>query len=112
MPLNTSASSHSVLFADDLAYIHKFKKISREIEVEINRHLVNITKWSSLWRLKMDPSKCNYLIISHNLKTRNKEELKLFLYDEAIEQHESNEPKLLGLTFNKSLNFVAHINSI
>ena len=60
----------------------------------------------------MAPAKCNYLIFPHNVKTGSQEKLDLKLYGESIDQHMSNELILLGITFDKALNFNAHIQHL
>ena len=57
---------YSLLFADDLAYFHIYKKGEATVTKKINDHLKELEKWMSKWRLKLAPHKCNYLVFSKN----------------------------------------------
>ena len=107
---NRPPNAYSVIFADDLGYLFIFKKISSEVESTINEQLNKLYLWTLKWRLKLAPTKCSYAIFSKNYKAGekgkkgyNNEKLELKLGNETINQ--DNNPKFLGIYFDKYLSF-------
>ena len=70
IPLSNSLNlSNSVLFADDLASIFFFKKLSR-VRRRIKGYLDNLVEWLFKWRLKMNAKKCCILFFQWEAETR------------------------------------------
>ena len=59
IPVAQGNESWSLLFADDLALLSKFKK-TNEVQKPINATLEEIRKWLCKWRLKIAVSKSQY----------------------------------------------------
>ena len=98
----------SVLFADDLAYFNIYKTYSPAVENHINKHLKSLESWLNKWRLKMAAHKCNYIVFEHY--AAQQQEFCIKLYDKII--MEDQNPKFLGVRFDKHLNFTNQINYI
>jgi len=108
--------SYSSLFADDLSVTFTFSKDTRLVEKNINLYLENLVKWLFKWRLKMNVSKCCYIIFTKNGNKSNKSKgvdsirLKLKMNEENIPYNRN--PRFLGVTFDESLNFSTHIQDL
>ena len=90
----------SSLFADDLATSCASKKLV-SIEKVLNVYLKKIEKWLNCWRLKMAPSKCNYMIFTKN-KKHKKLNLKLQFFNQLIPKSDST--KFLGVSLDSNMN--------
>lgn len=102
IPLNTSPNNkYSFLFADDLAYLHLVKKISKKAVKAINVHLKNLEKWLAKWKLKMSNEKSHYIIFSN--KDDKDQSIDLFLYNSRISKN--NFPNFLGVILDRRLTF-------
>ena len=99
MPCNYK--SNSLLFADDLASSHIFKKFGR-IENQINAYLKTIEKWLCKWRLLMAPTKCSFLVFSKN-NTSESSKLSLKLFGEILPVND--DPTFRGIRFDNHLTF-------
>ena len=109
IPLNINRNiTGSILFADDLAYFNIYKTFSKKMVDHINRHLKDLECWLNKWRLKMAAHKCHYIIFSKHAIEENAFDIKL--YGTPIKNEEN--PKFLGITFDKHLTFRAHIEYI
>lgn len=105
---NRRNNRYSFLFADDLAYLHLVKNVSKRVEAAINKHLGVIEKWLADWRLSMSPEKCNFIIFSN--KPNNRETLNLAIHGKKIEK--SNNPIFLGITLDPSMTFNNNFDNI
>ena len=82
--------SYSSLFADDLAVLFPFSKSTKIIEKRINKYLQTLVDWLFKWRLKINATKCCYIIFSKNgnmasrFGDQNQINLKLKLNSELI----------------------------
>jgi hypothetical protein len=75
------------------------------VERIINNRLKTLENWSKRWRLRFAPTKTKYLIFSRN-KTGSKNEcFNLKIYGQPILKEEQNDPKFLGIRFDKQLSF-------
>ena len=104
---NSKHSSYSAIFADDLGSIFYFKK-SGKIAKIIEKYLVRLMNWLSLWRLKMNASKCCYTIFSG--AGRGKVSLDLKLFGELIPYNPN--PLFLGVRFDEYLCFNKHFQNL
>ena len=103
IPINYKKNNmNSLLFADDLAYYHIYKKGIKTVCNKINNHLSNLEKWMSKWRLRFAPHKCNYLVFSKNNINESK---KLTLSINGITLNYDNNPTFLGIRFDNHLTF-------
>ena len=108
--------SFSSLFADDLLVTFTFSKDTKTLEKTINLYLETLVKWLHKWRLKMNVSKCCYVIFSKSGNRSNKLRgvesirLKLNMNGENIPYNPN--PKFLGVTFDESLSFNCHIETL
>ena len=102
LPINYKKNKqYSLLFADDLASIHIFKKQKR-IQFIIQNYLNLIEKWLIKWRLLMAPTKCSYLIFTTSTKSESDlMTLQLFNTKLAI----NDNPTFLGIRFDHHLTF-------
>ena len=118
IPLYTAKNNKfSLLFADDLMYMHIFKIINNTVIQQINKQLYNLEVWLNLWRLKMAPNKCFYSIFSNNHKAGelgtkgfNNEKMDLVMYNQLIKL--DNNGTFLGFRFDKFLNCKNQITHI
>jgi len=103
IPLNLKSNkSYSQLFADDLSYFHIYKKGEKAASKNINKHLKELEKWLSKWRLRMAHNKCNFLVFSNgNSNESEKIDLKL----NGIKLKYNNCPTFLGIRFDNHLTF-------
>ena len=98
--------TNSLVFADDLAYYHIYKKGEGNVSKLINKHLNTLTKWMGKWRLSFAPHKCNYLVFSKN-NINESEKLKLRLNNTLLKY--DNNPTFLGIRFDNHLTFINQI---
>ena len=118
IPINENKhNDYSLLFADDLAKMKIFNKITYEVELQLNIDLKIIQMWLSKWRLKMAPEKCSYIIFSlyykagvNGKKGIKKETLDLKLYGKNILP--DNSPIFLGMRFDKYMSCKNQIDYI
>ena len=104
IPLSNSANtSHSVLFADDLASIFFFKRPSRTRQ-KIKEYLDSLVDWLFKWRLKMNVKKCCYTIFSKG--SRDSSVFEFYLGGSQIPYNPS--PIFLGITFDEKMCFNNH----
>lgn len=101
----------SLLFADDLLSFNIDKNINR-LQIQMQRYLNHLENWLAKWRMNIAGKKCSFTIYSKgkiptNL-TNNKFVLKIF--NEAIPI--DHNPKYLGITLDRKLNFNVHVESI
>jgi hypothetical protein len=100
-------NSYSLLFADDLVTFFVFKKYGK-ISDKINKYLKRIEAWLRLWRMKMSPEKCSYIIFSGN--SASNKDLELNLIGEQIPYDKS--PVFLGIKFDEHLCFNSQVDFI
>jgi exonuclease III len=104
LPIRKSQNEMTLLFADDIVYTLRFnpkKNGHLEAENKANIYMKELESWMNIWRLTLAPKKCSQILFS---KMRNKnDDLCLKLYDEPIKVEEN--PKFLGIVFDKKLNF-------
>jgi hypothetical protein len=72
------------------------------VSKKINQHLDKIQSWLNLWRLKMAPHKCNYLVFT-NSNRDDSNELNLILNGTKLTT--DNSPTFLGIRFDHHLTF-------
>lgn len=118
LPLAQNENEKTLLFADDIAYLLKYKykkggKVDASAKVEAEKKaqsfLNKLEEWMSKWRLTLAPKKCSQITFSKARNTQD-DELVLTLYAESIKS-ETN-PKFLGVVFDNRLNFVANGQAI
>ena len=93
-------------FADDTALIgseRKESKLKREMQEAIKR----LETWATRWRIKINPTKSQYLIIG---RTHHDHDFALTLYDQQIER--VTKLRYLGVIFNKTGNATDHVRHI
>jgi len=100
------SKSYSVLFADDLGALYIRTNTWKALENKITVYLNKLTEWLYKWRLKMNTSKCNYIVFT---KGKSKK-LKLIFNNQLIPFCEN--PKFLGVVFDKTLNFSRHYENL
>jgi hypothetical protein len=103
IPMNNKKNKmNSLLFADDLAYYHIYKKGDGAVNKMINKHLSKLEQWAGKWRLSFAPHKCNYLVFSNN-SINESEKLKLRLNGVTLKY--DNNPTFLGIRFDNHFTF-------
>ena len=114
---NKPPNNYSLLFADDLIYLHLFSKINDQSAQCINNQLSKLESWLNNWRLKMAPEKCNYSIFSKYFrggdkgkKGFNTEKFDLKFFNKSIQLN--NEPTFLGVRFDKFFTFKNQIKHV
>jgi len=110
IPITKIKKSKTLLFADDVMFRSTYKKLTEKIITEWNDYIHELEIWSNQWKLNFAPAKCNFTIFSKTLIKRDIELLNLQIYGNNI-IYEPN-PRFLGITFDKNLNFDAHIEEI
>ena len=93
---------YSLLFADDLTFYYIYRRNPANVSKKINKHLDKIQAWLNLWRLKMAPHKCNYLVFT-NSNRDDSNELNLVLNGTKLIK--DNSPTFLGIRFDNHLTF-------
>ncbi len=58
------SKSYSVLFADDLGELYIRTNTWKALENKITVYLNKLTEWLYKWRLKINTSKCNYIVFT------------------------------------------------
>ena len=95
----------SLIFADDIAYVLSFK-CPIEAKQKAQKYLDELESWTKKWRLKLAPHKSAQIIFSRARKYDIKElEIKI----NGIKIPKDDEPKFLGIKFDRGLNFSAQI---
>ena len=100
--------SYSSLFADDLSTIFVFRKPGR-IAATMKKYLESLVAWLYKWRLKINASKCSYIIFAGD-GSRNGTRFELFINNGRI-PYDPN-PVFLGITFDEFLNFRVHVEGL
>ena len=118
MPLAKNEKEKTLLFADDIAYLLKYKykkggKIDSTAKIEAEKlaqsFLNKLEEWMSTWRLTLAPKKCSQITFSKARNTHD-DELNIALHGENVKS-ETN-PKFLVIVFDNRLNFVANGQAI
>ena len=65
---NAKSGKFSLLYADDLVYLAKFKRKTKNLEKNTHAYLLELEQWSKKWRLKFAPHKCSYKILTRGTK--------------------------------------------
>ena len=108
--------SYSSLYADDLSILFSFSKSPKQAEKNINAYLECLVKWLFKWRLKMNATKCCYIIFSKNGNSEThfgkngQIRLKLKLKNEFIPYNPK--PLFLGIVFDEYLCFNTHFTNL
>lgn len=105
--VNSKNKNYSLLFADDLVSFFIFKKYGN-IPNTINNYLKKIEEWLIKWKMKMAPEKCSYTIFSGNSSKNQPLNIKIFKKTIPYDKN----PVFLGITFDESLCFNAHVNFV
>ena len=105
---NNNQQEFSLLFADDIAYLLTFK-CQTEAKLTAQKYLNELESWTKLWRLQLAPHKSAQIIFSRARKFDIKE-IDLIINGTKIPK--DDEPKFLGIKFDRRLNFGAQINNI
>ena len=118
IPLALSNGELTLLFADDIAFIKRYKyKEKKSIihgakekaQLEVQKYLNQLESWMNEWRLTLAPQKCAQITFSKARGLVN-DNMEIKLYGELI-NYEKN-PKLLGIIFDSKLNFNAHVQAL
>ena len=108
VPIKKSTNSKTLLFADDIASLTSFTdKILAQTEIQ--SYLDSLEDWMNKWRLKLAPHKCAQITFSRS-RSANNEDFNIRLYGELIPK--DNNPKFLGIVFDRRLRFEKHIANI
>ena len=101
----------SLLFADDLFAFNRDKNINR-LRIQMQRYLNKLEKWLTKWRLNIAANKCSFTIYTKGKvpKELNCNSFNLKIFNENIPINHN--PKYLGVTFNRNLNFTKHTEII
>ena len=96
------------LFADDSNLLCKFKNSSQElIQDTIQNNLIPVFNWLQLNKIKVNVSKCKFMIFSYGRSTQ----LGPLKFGEG-EVLETDQYKFLGIQLDNKLTFKHHINSV
>ena len=106
--LHNKEQEFSLLFADDIAYLLSFK-CPNDAKIIAQKYLNELEHWTNLWRLKLAPHKSSHIVFSRARKFDIKE---IDLVINGIKIPRDDEPKFLGIKFDRRLNFSAQINNI
>jgi hypothetical protein len=96
-------SGKLVLYADDSTLICKHKSLEG-LEETINTDLYIIQKWLQKKKLKLNKSKCNYLLFGST------QDINIRFSESPIIR--VSETKILGVIFDENLNFAKHIEYV
>ena len=105
---NMNTGEYTILYADDIAYLLKFKD-KKEAQIKAQKYFDEIEQWMNRWRLTLAPHKCSQTVFSRSRKF-DITELNINLYNAKIPKE--NEPKCLGIKFDRRLNFGSQIKNI
>lgn len=97
-------------FADDVL-LHVIAAAEVVAFSRVNRSLRTVNLWSKLWRLPLNPSKCQAMRFGAKRDaSRGRMEPKLYIGDSVLAF--VDEAKYLGLTFTSNMKWVKHINFV
>lgn len=102
---DTPLPKHSSLFADDIAFWDTHKN-TKFLGKQIQQQLDKIIKWGKDWGITFSPTKTNSVLFTKSKLPSPT----LYMDHSAIPT--SNKAKFLGLTFDKTLSWIPHINNI
>ena len=94
-------------YADDLGLWTSAKSV-KSIEYRLNNILRDLEQWCSKWRVKLNATKTQLLMISN--KPAEMLETNITLFNHRIER--SNEATLLGMTFDTRMTMKAHTDKL
>ncbi len=99
-----------LLFADDL-FAFNSESNNNRLFLQMQRYLKGLETWLNKWRLKIAPHKCLYNINRGNVPNLNKlPNRSLTIFSEKIPIEKN--PKYLGVTMDKNLNYSQHTSQI
>ena len=101
--------SGSLLFADDLVTFFIYDKPGK-VRKTIDNYMLAVESWLNKWRLIAAPNKCFYTIFTGNGQCRNENKIAPKFY--GVELIHEAHPKILGVTFDRSLSFNKQIEDI
>ena len=96
-------------FADD-GTIWKTGKDIREIATALELDLNKIKQWVHKWRMKINVSRTEYSISSRILHVDSMVDIEISMGGQKMKQNQN--PKLLGETLDRKLNFQEHIKYV
>ena len=100
--------SESLLFADDLVTMFDLEGSNEVVQKRIDNYMEKMEEWFRQWRLCPSIGKCCYTVFSgkgHEVKT-----IKPKLFSKELKKDDN--PKLLGIVFDKTLSFGAQVKAI
>ncbi len=103
-------SINSLLFADDLFSFNLDTNINRLI-IKMQRYLNALEEWLTKWKMQIAPQKCSYTIYFGNVPiciSSGNKSLQIFSEKIPID----NNPKYLGVTLDRKLNFCKHTKQV
>jgi len=100
--------SESLLFADDLVTMFDLEGSNEVIQKRIDNYMEKMEEWFRQWRLCPSIGKCCYTVFSGNGHEEKTIKPKLF----GKELKKDDNPKLLGIVFDKTLSFGAQVKAI
>ena len=112
LPVKMDAESreYSFLFADDISYLISSNDLTN-VQGKIQKSLNELVKWMDDWRLCLAPHKCVFSLFSRDKRNRLKESsFNLLIHNERINYDQN--PKFLGIKFDKYMNGSAQVNEI
>ena len=98
-------------YADDSTLIAVMKSPGIRVAVaeSLSRYLVKVSEWCDLWRMKLNASKTNTMIVSRS-RTLRPQSPALTLGGTVLK--ESDDLVILGVTFDSKMTFVKHLRSV
>jgi hypothetical protein len=118
VPLATGENEKTLLFADDIVYIHSYRfreknkllvNAKKEAQNVAQKYLGELESWMSRWRLSLAPHKCAQITLTKARDVAH-DGLSLKLYNKDIPEVEN--PKFLGIVFDRKLKFTAHVDNL
>ena len=100
--------SESLLFADDLVTMFDLEGSNEVVQKRIDNYMEKMEEWFRQWRLCPSIGKCCYTVFSGNGHEEKTIKPKLF----GKELKKDDNPKLLGIVFDKTLSFGAQVKAI
>ena len=107
LPIHTNFQV--TLFADDTVLVMKNNNIN-QLQRDVNQELQVIDEWMKYNRLSLNCTKTNFFVCTAKRKSKSVDSFKITIGNHVIQS--VAKVKYLGVTFDKQLSWIAHIDNI
>lgn len=97
--LHNKNKSYSLLFADDLVTFFIDKKQNNQIYRQRNSYTKKLEWWLSKWRMKIQSSKCSYIVFNKRGQKIAEDQLDIKMFNQKLPLKNKKELKNYRLSF-------------